>query len=170
MDDFSLPLISGGQARLSASLSGKKGVLVVFWSGVCSHCARYDRYLSSFPERHPELGLTVVASRQGETAAQIHRVITDRRLTFPILHDLNGALAARWLTQYTPKAFLINSDCVLVYRGAIDNFKLPDDPAHLTYLEAAIEDFLAGRPLRQPETASFGCAIQSVYYQIPYPL
>ena len=170
MDDFSLPEINGGPRTLSASLEGKKGGLVVFWSGVCSHCARYDSYLSSFHTRHPEIALTVVASRQGETAAQIRSVAASRKLTFPILHDLNGALAARWLTQYTPRVFLLDPDRSLIYRGAIDNFRLPDDPVYLTYLEPAIEDFLASRPLRQAETASFGCAIQSVYYQIPYPL
>jgi hypothetical protein len=54
----------------------------------------------------------------------------------------------------------------LEYRGAIDNFQFPGDPDYVAYLEPAISDLLAGRPISQPETASFGCAIQSVYYQL----
>ena len=53
------------------------------------------------------------------------------------------------------------------YRGAIDNFQFAGNPEYEEYLEPAISEFLAGRPVSQPETASFGCAIQSVYYQLP---
>jgi hypothetical protein len=58
----------------------------------------------------------------------------------------------------------------LLYRGAIDNYKYADDPNYAAYLEAAIREFLAGRPLTRNDTASFGCAIQSVYYNLPKQL
>ena len=41
----------------------------------------------------------------------------------------------------------------------------PQTPESQAY-SLAISDLLAGRPISQPETASFGCAIQSVYYQL----
>ena len=75
-------------------------------------------------------------------------------------------MAAQWFTQQTPRAFLIGADQSLQYRGAIDNFRFPDDPDYVAYLEPAISDLLGGRPIAQPETPSFGCAIQSVYYQL----
>ena len=58
----------------------------------------------------------------------------------------------------------------LLYRGAIDNFKFPEDSDYQAYLEPAIASFLAGQPIARQETASFGCAIQSVYYILPNPL
>jgi hypothetical protein len=58
----------------------------------------------------------------------------------------------------------------LLYRGAIDNFKYPGDPEYLAYLDPAVNSFLAGEPIARKETASFGCAIQSVYYILPKPL
>jgi hypothetical protein len=57
-----------------------------------------------------------------------------------------------------------------MYRGAIDNYKFPGDATYLAYLEPAIGQFMSGQPVRQTETASFGCAIQSVYYILPRPL
>ena len=57
-----------------------------------------------------------------------------------------------------------------LYRGAIDNFKYPEDNEYEAYLEPAIEQMLAGKPIARPEVPSFGCAIQSVYYTIPRPL
>ena len=166
-DDFILPGIREGQFRLSDYLNGKRGAVVVFWSGVCSHCVRYDLYLNNFAEKHPELALIGVASRQGETVEQIAKTAHERGLIFPLLHDLGAKVAAQWMTQQTPRAFLLDTNRSLIYRGAIDNFKYAGDPEYVPYLEDAIGDFLAGKPLRRGETSSFGCAIQSIYYILP---
>lgn len=168
--DFTLPALAGGTRSLSSYMAGKKGAVVVFWSSVCSHCIRYDPYMNEFAAKHPELALIAVASRQGETPEQIRKTAAERKLTFPIVHDATGALAHNWFTEQTPRAFLLDASRTLLYRGAIDNFKFPSDAAYLAYLEPAIAEFLAGQPIRQTETASFGCAIQSVYYILPRPL
>ena len=42
-----------------------RGAVIVFWSGVCSHCARYDEYLNRFSQKHPELAF--VANRVAPT-------------------------------------------------------------------------------------------------------
>jgi hypothetical protein len=127
---------------------------------------RYDDYLNSFRERHAEIALLAVASRQTETPGELSRSARERKLVFPILIDAGGGLARQWFTEQTPRAFLVAADMRLRYRGAIDNFQLPGDPDYTAYLEPAISDLLADRPIAQPETASFGCAIQSVYYQL----
>src|SRR6266542_3084786 len=126
-DDFKLPNLSGGDVSLSGYLEGKKGAVVIFWSGVCSHCVRYDSYLNGFTEIHPELALVALASRQGETPDQIRATMAERSLTFPILYDPNSAVAQRWSTQQTPRAFLLDAGRAILYRGAIDNFKYPND-------------------------------------------
>jgi thiol-disulfide isomerase/thioredoxin len=151
-------------------MAGKRGAVVVFWSSVCSHCIRYDPYLSGFAVKHPELALVAVASRQGETLDQIRKTAAERKLSFPILHDSNSAVARNWYTEQTPRAFLLDANRTLLYRGAIDNYKFQGDATYLAYLEPAISEFMAGQPVRQTETASFGCAIQSVYYILPRPL
>jgi hypothetical protein len=166
-DDFILPGVSKGRYSLSGLMNGKKGAVVVFWSGVCSHCVRYDRYLNCFEQQHPELALVAVASRHGETPEQIRTTIGDRGLRFLILHDAAGEVARRWSAQQTPRAFLIDCGRVLVYRGAIDNFKYPGDPEYKAFLDPAVEQFLAGEPVERAETASFGCAVHSVYYTLP---
>ncbi len=170
VDDFTLSTLAGSQRSLSSFMTGKKGAVVVFWSSVCSHCVRYDSYLSGFAARHPEVALVAVASRQGETLDQIRKAAAERKLSFPIVHDSDSTVARQWYTEQTPRAFLVDSDRVVLYRGAIDNFKFPGDATYLTYLEPAMAEFLAGKPVRQTETSSFGCAIQSVYYILPRPL
>ncbi len=170
LPDFELPAVGGGRVSLADATSDKRGAVVVFWSGVCSHCRRYDDYLGDFAARHRALALIVVASRQDETAGDLKRMVADRRLGFEILHDADRRIAHQWLVEQTPRVFLLDGERRLLYRGAIDNFKYPQDPEYLSYLEPAIDDFLAGRPIGRPETASFGCAVESIYYQlVPKP-
>ena len=163
--DFELPDAAGGRRSLAEALGDRRGAVILFWSGVCSHCQRYDPWLGDFPGRFPELALVVVASRQNEDAAAIRRVAGERRLPFPILVDGHREVARAYRVEQTPRAFLVDAHRRLLYRGAIDNFKYPRDPDHRPHLESAIADFLAGRPPRRPETPSFGCPIESVYYQ-----
>ena len=171
LEDFSLPQVrTGTTLNLSQMLAGKKGAVVVFWSGVCSHCVRYDPYLNGFEKRHPQLSLVAVASRHGETLDAIQKTVVERSLNFPLVHDPGGKIAAKWCTQQTPRAFLMDPQRRLLYRGAIDNFKYPEDPEFAGYLEPAIDQFLSGEPIARTETASYGCAIQSVYYILPRAL
>src|SRR5213592_5009327 len=117
LEDFSLQGANGQSVSLSRSLAGKKGGVVVFWSGICSHCVRYDAYLNGFQARHPELGFMAVASRHGETPEAILKQMAERKLTFPILLDPAGKIAAKWQAQQTPRAYLVNPQRAVVYRG-----------------------------------------------------
>ena len=168
---FSLPLLDGSGTRtLHDYLSGKAGAVIVFWSSMCAHCARYDGYFNSFSTMRPWLGFTTIASRYGETTQQIRIAVKDRRLSFPILLDSSGAVARQWHAQQTPRCYLVSPDGRFLYRGAVDNFKMPDDDAYVPYLEPAIDSLLAGHPIPRMETASFGCAIETVYYRLPKQL
>lgn len=165
LPDFELPDLAGENRSLAAALEGRRGAVVVFWSGVCSHCQRYDAWLGDFPSRHPEIALVVVASRQNEDAASIAQVAAERGLRFPVLVDADRRVAHAFEVQQTPRAFLVDAERRRRYRGAIDNFTYPRDPDHEPWLENAVADFLAGRAIRRAETPSFGCPIESVYYQ-----
>ena len=147
----------------------KKGLALLFWSGICSHCQRYDRYLSSFEQRHSEIGFLAIACRQEETLENVMECRSKRRLGFRMIYDANRELAHRWKVNQTPRIFLIDRDLTLLYRGAIDNFLHPHDPDYAPYLEKAIAEFLKREPITVPETQSFGCAIESTYYTLASP-
>jgi AhpC/TSA family len=172
-EDMRLPAASqdtrlpAASVSLESVLHNHRGALIVFWSGVCSHCHRYDEYFNSFSTLHPDLGFVAIGSRLNESRAVMQSSVRDRRLTFPIVVDEGGKVARQYFAQQTPRCYLVGPDRILHYRGAIDNFKMPADPEYLPWLEPAIASFLAGQPIARPETASFGCAIETVYFQIP---
>ena len=170
LPNFTLTDLSGTTWSLSQRLDGKKGAVVIFWSSTCSHCVRYDEVFNSFTARHPELAFLVVASRIGETPDEVKKAAAERNLSFSVILDPGATIARQWHTQQTPRAFVMDAERRLLYRGAVDNFKYPEDPDFVPYLEPAITEFLAGAPVSRPETASYGCAIQSVYYILPKAL
>ena len=171
MPGFSLPLLDGGGERsFEDLLKNRRGALFVFWSGSCAHCVRYDAFFNGFAERYPGLGYAAIASRMNETNQQMIAAARERGLSFPILRDVGARIARLWFSQQTPRCYLVDSSGRLLYRGAIDNFKLPADPEYLEYLEPAIAQFLDGQPIARADTPSFGCAIETVYYQLPKQL
>jgi peroxiredoxin len=169
MPDFVLLLLDGRSLSLQSFLAGRKAAVVVFWSGICSHCRRYDDYLNRLPERYPGLGLLVVASRQNESMEMLRATVVERGLQFLLLYDGERTVADAWLVQQTPRVFLLDPDRRLIYRGAIDNFKYPADLDYVGYLNTAIEALLAGKTPPRVETPSFGCPVKSVYYTLPKP-
>src|ERR1700704_5915344 len=93
LSDFSLRSLSGPIVTLSSKLQGKKGAVVVIWSSTCSHCIRYDKYFNSFEQRYPDLSLTIVSARQGETLDSVRMAAAQRKLTFCIAHDPASTIA-----------------------------------------------------------------------------
>jgi peroxiredoxin len=171
MPGFRLPLLDGGGERsLEDLLRDRRGALLVFWSGSCAHCVRYDAFFNSFADHHPELGFAAIASRINETSDQMRSAARDRGLVFPIVRDEGARIARLWHSQQTPRCYLLDPEGRLLYRGAIDNFKLPADPEYIEYLEPAIAQFLKAEPIARADTPSFGCAIETVYYQLPKQL
>jgi thiol-disulfide isomerase/thioredoxin len=170
LPDFSLRSLDGKPASISSVIEKKKGAVIVVWSSTCSHCIRYDKYFNSFAERYPDIGLLIVSSRNGEELDSVKRAAAQRKLRFPIVHDPASVVAGQWFTRQTPRAFLIDTSKALLYRGAVDNYKYNDDPEYVGYLDPALDQFLKGEPIEKPETASYGCAIQSVYYTLPKAL
>lgn len=171
MPGFRLPLLNGsGERSLEELVENHRGAVVVFWSGSCAHCVRYDAFFNGFAERHPELGFAAIASRINETPEQMMAAAGNRGLSFPILRDEGARIARLWFSQQTPRCYLLDSEGRLQYRGAIDNFKLAADPEYLEYLEPAVRQFLNREPILRADTPSFGCAIETVYYQLPKQL
>jgi len=113
---FRLQDVHGKDWSLSTFLSGKRGAVVLFWSGVCSHCIRYDGYLNSFEQRHPELALVALASRNGETREQIRKPAPSGSSPFRFCM-MQAAVTAPGVVHATdPRAFLIDGNRTSLYR------------------------------------------------------
>jgi peroxiredoxin len=93
-----------------------------------------------------------------DTFLEMLRRAQEKRFNFPYLKDEDGSVADAFGAISTPHIFVLDGGRILRYKGRMDDVR---DPAKATYsdLEHALEDILAHRTVRVPETKPFGCVI-----------
>jgi peroxiredoxin len=119
--------------------------------------------------------LAVVSSapgKQGHGAPRNAAARDEYALAHPVLLDETGQVGRAYGAEKTPHMYVVDPKGVLVYRGGIDNApmgtvddarpKIPGAGAgqHVNYVDAALEDLKAGRPLRIADTPAYGCSVK----------
>lgn len=93
-----------------------------------------------------------------DTMAEMARRAAKRQFNFPYLKDNDGVLAKALGATCTPHAFILDREMHIVYSGRIDDSRIGDTITSKD-LENALDDILADRPVRVPQTEPFGCSI-----------
>ena len=76
--------------------------------------------------------------------------------------DQGGKVGRLYDARTTPHLFVVNAAGTLVYAGGIDDIRSadPDDiPRAKNYVQAALADLKAGRPVATPTSRPYGCGI-----------
>jgi len=164
--DFHLPATDGRTYSLADFKDAK--VLVIFFT--CNHCPYVtgsDEVTRQTATRFAPLGVRFVGinSNSENTYAEdsfLHMVERMKRHAFPwiYLRDESQDVARAYGALRTPHFYLFNAERRLVYTGRGVNS--PRDTSKMTRndLAQALEDQLAGRPLRQPKTNPIGCNVK----------
>lgn len=164
--EFELPATDGKTYRLDDFSDAK--VLVIFFT--CNHCpfvTGSDEVTRETADRFAPQGVRFLGinSNSVKTYAEDsfdHMVERMAKLTFPwtYLHDESQDVARAYGGLRTPHFYVFDAERQLVYTGrGVDN---PRDATKATVndLANALEDHLAGRPLRVPMTNPIGCNIK----------
>ena len=85
---------------------------------------------------------------------------TGKKLPFAVLKDEMNVYADTMGAKRTPEIYIKDTDGKLVYHGAIDNNKKPDDPQYVNYVKNALDELLAGDPVSVPQKSAYGCGIK----------
>ena len=151
------------------SLLGKKrkAVVVVFLG---TQCPLNNAYLPRLAELHAAYsakGVTFLAlnSNRHDSARRVAEHAREHKLPFPVLKDAGNVIADRFRAERTPEAFVLDGSGTVLYRGRIDDqFGYRHRAAAPTKndLVNALDDVLAGKPVRVPVTAVEGCFIARV--------
>ena len=79
------------------------------------------------------------------------------------LMDSDGKVGRAYGARTTPHMYVIDAKGTLVYAGGIDD-KPSANPADVktakNYVNAALGDVLAGKPVAQPATRPYGCSVK----------
>jgi hypothetical protein len=95
--------------------------------------------------------------------AEVGKHAKEFALGFPIYKDEKFAAVYALKAKSTPEAFVLDRHQILRYRGRIDNgyyARLKKNPQVTSHdLRNALDDLLAGKPVREPSTPPVGCSI-----------
>ena len=164
--DFKLPATDGRTCRLADFADAK--TLVVFFT--CNHCPYVtgsDEITRQTAERFAAQGVRFVGINANsrntypeDSYEQMVARMKQHKFPWVYLHDESQAVARAYGALRTPHFYVFDADRKLVYTGrGLDS---PRDPSKMKVndLANALEDHLAGRPLRVPLTNPIGCNVK----------
>lgn len=173
--DFNLPGIDGKHHTL-AEFGGPDILMILFTSNHCptSHAIeqRLQRLLSDMKGKsfgivainpnHPE-GLNIAELGYGEFTDSFEDMTPYAKKqgwTFPYLYDGEKQSVARaYGCIATPHVFIFDKARKLAYAGRFDDSRFPEeDTVKSPDVRNALDDMLAGRPVRVPLTKAHGCS------------
>lgn len=169
--DFALKDLSGKEVKLSA-YKGKTVVLEWFNPG-CPYVKKSHTVgsLVDTAKRHTKDGVVWLAinsgapGKQGAAAAENTEAAKTWSLAHPILRDESGTVGKSYGATNTPNMFVIDKTGTVVYGGAIDNSPdgekgSPEGGKLVNYVDAALADVAAGRPVATAVTKPYGCGVK----------
>jgi peroxiredoxin/mono/diheme cytochrome c family protein len=154
-----------GKTRTLAEFADRKALVVVFLGTQCPIANTYAPTLADLSKRYGARGVQFlgVNANPDDKADAVARHAKEYALPFPVLKDERQALADGLAARVTPEAFVLDGTRVVRYRGRVDDSyesRTQKRPAARTRdLELALESVLGGKPVSQPLTSAFGCAI-----------
>ncbi len=161
------PNAGAPEVALADALEGRRGA-VVLW--MCNHCpyvvGSADRITALARETMARgMGWIAVCSNDAEnypedSALKMAEYSKKWALPFPYLRDESQSVARAYGVERTPEIFLLDARGVCVYEGAFDDSPKDANAVKDRPLKDAIEDVLAGRPVRRPQTSAIGCSVK----------
>jgi peroxiredoxin len=144
-----------------------RALAVVFIGTECPLARQYGSKLADLARRYKAKGVQFVAidSNQQDSLAALTHFARINNITFPLLKDPANQVADKFGAARTPEVFVLDSSRTIRYRGKIDDqFGVGYARATATrhHLADALDDVLAGKPVRTAVVEAIGCRISRV--------
>ena len=160
-----------GKAHALSDAKDAKLVVVAFLGVECPLSKLYAPRLVELAAEFESKGVTFfgVDPNRQDSVTEMANYAKVHGLAFPLLKDLNNALADQMGAARVPQVFVLDGERKIRYAGRIDDqygFQTGSGYAKskLTKrdLAAALDELLAGKEVSQPTTEALGCLIGRV--------
>jgi len=124
--DFERTTLSGDAIKLSDFI-GEKAVILDFWATWCGPCKTELPILEEFYKANSDqVEIIAITNEPAGDRAKIERIISEKGVTFVVVHDSSGEIAKKYPSQYIPYLVFIDKEGKVVetHTGADENIGL----------------------------------------------
>ena len=167
--DFSLKNIDDNMMSLK-DFDKAKGIILIFTCNHCPYSKMYEDRIIALDKKYKSKGYPVLAINpndpkisSGDDFESMKVRAKDKGFTFPYLFDEKQNVYPEFGATKTPHVFILSkksNDFVVSYIGAIDDSARDANAVSEKFVEDAVDNLLAGKPLKKTETKAIGCSIK----------
>lgn len=159
---FALPDQDGKIVRL-ADFAGK--IVVLEWTNdECPYVKHHGAQgtMKALAEEYRERGVVWLAvnSTKHATREKNRGWIAQNKLPYPVLEDFEGTTGKAYGAKTTPHMFVIDAAGKIAYAGAIDDDARLGGKPTVNYVEQALAELTAGKPVSTARTNPYGCSVK----------
>ena len=168
VQDFKLKSVDGKTVSLTDK--DTKGYIIAFTCNTCPVAKAYEGRIIALNEQFAPKGYPVVAIQSndadrspGDSYNAMQQRAKAKDYAFPYLYDESQTVAHTFGATNTPHVYVVKREgnqFKVAYIGAIDNNQYDAAAADKKYVENAVNDLLAGKPVTTPSARAIGCGIK----------
>ena len=162
--DFTLENYDGNSVSL-ADYMGK--VVVLEWINYDCPFSKYHHEkantMKDLAKKYKEQGVVWLAINSTDymTADKNREFAAANGITYPILDDRDGKTGKAYGAKTTPHMYIINTECMIVYNGAIDNSPMgKNEEGVVNYVDKALSEMAEGKAVSDTATKPYGCSVK----------
>lgn len=169
VSDFKLKNVDGKLVSL-ADYPKAKGFIIIFDCNTCPFSKGYNDRIIALHSRYSPTGFPVIAinpnageTSGGETFDEMVKRAKKKQYPFAYLADDTQTTARAFGATNTPHVFVLartGSAFTVAYTGTIDDSPRDAAAAQKKYVENAVNNLLAGKPVSPQKTKAIGCGIK----------
>ncbi len=167
--DFKLKNVDGKYISL-ADYKKAKGFILIFTCNHCPYAIAYEDRIIELDKKYASKGYPVIAINPNNPDVQpkdsyeaMQQRAKEKGFPFPYLFDDGQKIYPQYGATKTPHVFILNKEKgknIVRYIGAIDNNYADSNDVSEKYVESALNALIAGKEVKQQQTAAIGCTIK----------
>lgn len=168
VEDFNLKNIDGRSYSLTDAKDAK-GYIVVFTCNHCPYAVMYEDRMNELNTFAQKEGFVLYAinpndpKKVPEDGYEEMKVrAKEKGFEFPYLVDEGQKVYPRWGATKTPHAYVLDSNMVIQYIGAIDDSARDASAVTVNYVKDAIKALNKGEKPEVTTTKAIGCSIKTM--------
>ncbi len=166
--DFTLTDTDGKEHKLSEYTKDGKIVVLEWFNPGCPFVKKHytggnmNKVAAEFKDKDV-VWLLINSGAPGKQGAGKETNVKrkkDWKIERPILLDESGEVGKLYGAKKTPEMYVIDTEGVLRYHGAIDNNRRANRIGDVNYVRSALDKIIAGETVTTKEEPAYGCSVK----------